>query len=85
MTRTQMYLTPKQHRALKSEAARAGVSMTELLRRIVDAHLLHGRGGRRPAKERILSFVALGGSGRSDVSENHDRALDEALRAGPSR
>lgn len=85
MTRTQVYLTPKQHRALKKEAAREGVSMTELLRRLVDAHLLGGRDKRRPAKERILAFVALGESGRKDVSANHDRMLDEALRGGSSR
>lgn len=81
MTRTQVYLTPKQHRALKREAAREGVSMTEMLRRIVDLHLLGPRDRRRPPKELVLSFVALGESGRKDVSENHDRELDEALRA----
>ncbi len=85
MTRTQVYLTPKQHRALKREAARERVSMTEILRRIVDLHLLGRRGAGRPAKDLILSFVALGESGRGDVSANHDRALDEALRAGPPR
>jgi hypothetical protein len=85
MTRTQVYLTPKQHRALKREAARQRVSMTEVLRRILDEHLLGHRGGGPPAKELILSFVALGESGREDVSANHDRALDEALRAGSPR
>ncbi len=85
MTRTQVYLTPKQHRALKKAAAREGVSMTELLRRMVDKHLLGRWGTRRPPKELVLSLVALGESGSRDVSENHDRALDEALLAGTSR
>lgn len=85
MTRTQVYLTPKQHRALKKEAVHEGVSMTEVLRRIVDLHLLGRRRGRRPAKELILSFVGLGESGKADVSANHDKALDEALRAGSAR
>ncbi|HEX5136911.1 MAG TPA: CopG family transcriptional regulator [Planctomycetota bacterium] len=86
MTRTQVYLTPQQHRALKREAEREGVSMTEVLRRILDQHLLGRRtAGRAPKKDLILSFVCLGESGRTDVSANHDRALDEALRAGPPR
>ena len=86
MTRTQVYLTARQHRALKKEAAREGVSMTELLRRILDQHLLGRAAARRPVrKELVLSFVGLGESGRTDTSRNHDRALDEALRAGMSR
>jgi len=85
MRRTQVYLTPKQHRALKREAARAGVSMTEMLRRILDLHLLGRRGAGRPAKELVLSFVALGESGSAHVSASHDHALDEALRAGSPR
>ena len=85
MRRTQVYLTPKQHRALKREAAREGVSMTEMLRRIVDLHLLGRRGTGCPVKELVLSFVALGESGREDASASHDRALGEALRAGLTR
>lgn len=85
VTRTQVYLTPKQHRALKREASRQRVSMTEILRRILDMHLLGLGSGGRPAKELVLSFVALGESGRKDVSASHDRALDEALRAGSPR
>ncbi len=85
MRRTQVYLTPKQHRALKREAAREGVSMTEIVRRILDLRLLARRGAGRPAKELVLSFVALGESGRADVSASHDRALVVALRAGTPR
>ena len=85
MTRTQIYLTPKQHRALKKEAAREGISMTEFLRRLVDVRLFGRNAGGPPEKELVLAFVALGESGRSDVSANHDRALDEALRAGTPR
>ena len=85
MMRTQVYLTLKQHRALKGEAARERISMTEMLRRIIDQHLFGRRASKRPKKELILSFIGLGESGRTDVSRNHDRALDEALRAGPPR
>lgn len=79
MRRTQVCPTPKQRRALKKEAARDGVSMTEIVRRILDLHLLGRRGAGRPAKELLLSFVALGQGGRADVSANHDGALDDAL------
>jgi hypothetical protein len=85
MIRTQVYLTPKQHRGLKRQAAREGISMTELLRRVLDAHLEAPSSRVLPSKESILSFVGLGESDRDDVSEIHDQALSEALRAGPPR
>ena len=85
MVRTQMYLTPTQHRALKREAAREGVSMTEMLRRIVNAFLKGRRGVTGFPKEAVMSFIGLGSSGRSDTAERHDTALDEAFRAGSLR
>ena len=85
MVRTQVYLTPAQHRALKRAAAQEAVSMTEMLRRIVDTHLRGGRGVTSFSKEAVLSFIGLGASGRSDTSERHDEVLREALRAGPVR
>jgi hypothetical protein len=85
MVRTQVYLTPGQHRALKRQAAREKVSMTEMLRRIVDTHIRGGRGVTAFSKEAVLSFIGIGASGRSDTSEHHDEALKEALRAGPVR
>jgi hypothetical protein len=42
MIRTQVYLSPAQHRALKREAKAAGISMTELVRQIV-ADRVEGR------------------------------------------
>jgi hypothetical protein len=80
MIRTQMYLTPEQHRALKTEARRSGVSMTEQLRRILEAHFRGAAGLTAVSKERILCFVGLGESGRADTAEHHDSALNEALR-----
>ena len=85
MVRTQVYLTAAQHRALKKEASREGVSMTEMLRRILGEHL-HGRRGMRAfRKEAVLSFIALGASGSSSTSERHDEALDEGFRGGALR
>ena len=81
MVRTQVYLPASNHRAVRDEARRAGVSMTELVRRIVQQHLT-GRGGVTVfRKDAVLSFVGLGRSGRARVSERHDEALDKAFRA----
>ena len=85
MVRTQVYLTAAQHRALKKEAAAQGISMTELLRRILDAHLRGHRGLESFSKEAVLSFIGLGASGRTDTSGNHDAALDEAFRGDALR
>jgi hypothetical protein len=81
--RTQVYFPPAQLRALKHEAKRAGLSVTELVRRLVADHLADRRGVAKFRKQEVLSFVALGrGRARkAAVSERHDEALDEAFRA----
>jgi hypothetical protein len=85
MIRTQIYLSPAQHRALKREAKTAGVSMTELVRQMVTDRVEGRRFPRVHGKEEILEFVGLGNSGASNTSEDHDRALDDAFRAGDLR
>ena len=80
-----MYLTPESLRALRREAKGAGISLTELLRRIVAAHVQGRAGVEAFSKEAVLSFVALGRSGREDGSERHDAVLDEAFRGGALR
>jgi hypothetical protein len=85
MIRTQIYLSPSQHRALKREAKASGISMTELVRQIV-ADRVEGRQVLHVHdKEEIMRFVGLGDSGAGSTSEDHDRALDEAFRAGDLR
>jgi hypothetical protein len=85
VVRTQVYLSRAQHRALKRAAKREGVSMTELLRRVLDQYFEGRRGTAAFGKDAVLSFVALGSSGRSDTSERHDEALDEAFDVGAVR
>lgn len=77
MVRTQVYFSEEQHRALRRAAKREGLSMTALLRRMVDREL-----GKRQdyAKDAVMALADLGRSGRSDISENHDEALAEAFR-----
>ncbi len=79
LKRTQIYLEPKQHCQLKKAAAERGISMAELLRRILNQYLHN-----QQPEEAYLRIVSLGKSGRTDVSEQHDRYLAEALYQGRS-
>jgi predicted transcriptional regulator len=83
MHRTQVYLSPEQHRRLAEQAAREGVSLAALVRRAV-AEYLDRREFRPPAaRDAYLRIVGLGSSGQSDVAERHDHYLAEALSRGP--
>lgn len=84
MQRTQIYLPPAHHRALRTEARQRGIPMTEVLRRLVADHVAR-RGLSSVPKEAVLRFVALGRGGRGDAAARHDEALDEAFRAGALR
>jgi hypothetical protein len=80
MVRTQVYLTEEQHRALRDAARRKGISMTALLRRMVERELVGKAAEPAHGKDAFMAFVGLGRSGRSDISEKHDEALAEAFR-----
>ena len=77
--RAQLYLDPAEHEALKRKATEEGVSMSELLRRIVKACLGLGKPRGSP-EEGLMRLVGIGESGLSDVSERHDEYLARALR-----
>jgi hypothetical protein len=85
IVRTQVYLPAETHRLLRREARSAGVSMTELVRRVLARHVHAHHGVEAISKDAVLAFVALGRSGRSTGSATHDHVLDEALRAGSLR
>ncbi len=74
LTRTQIYLEPEQHRLLKKEAAARGISLAELLRQAAWEHLRV-----EPTQKDFLGLVALGKSGKSNVSEEHDRHIAEGM------
>ena len=78
MVRTQIQLTEAQADALRREAAGRGVSMAEIIRAAVDAHLA---GGGASVRERALRAIGGFRSGRADVSENHDDHLADAFEA----
>lgn len=73
LKRTQIYLEPEQHYRLKREANQKDISLSELIRQIVREHYK----GNQP--EENASIVGLGKSGKSDVSERHDRYLEEEI------
>jgi len=81
MVRTQIQLTEAQAEALKSLAAREGRSMADLIRSSVDS-LLQGVGhvSRAERRKRGLSVVGRYRSAPPDLSEGHDRYLEEASR-----
>ena len=82
--KTQVYLTPKQHRALSRDARRRGVSLAALIRDLADGYLDRPTDG-RPTPAAIRGITKLGRSGVSTTSRDHHRALDDALRRAPVR
>lgn len=80
MVRTQIQLTEEQARRLKERAAAEGMSMAELIRRSVDALLADTVAvSEEERRRRALAVIGRFRSGLSDLAENHDRYLAEAL------
>lgn len=77
MIRTQVQLTEEQANVLKRVAAERGVSMAEVLRELVDAHLTEPPAHERRA--RAIEVVGRHRSGRHDLSREHDREIAEAV------
>jgi hypothetical protein len=80
VVRTQVYFSEEQHRALRRAANREGISMTALLRRMVEREILGRATPPDYSKDAIMAFVGLGSAEPDDISERHDEALDEAFR-----
>lgn len=79
MVRTQIQLTERQAKALKSLAKERRVSMAELIRQSIEAYLKTVP--TVDMAERKRRAVAIAGKFRSSVSDlgaNHDRYLAEA-------
>ena len=64
----QIYLEPSQDRALASMAQKQGVSKAAIIRLSLNKYLSEIPVREDPA----LNIVALGKSGRGDISETHD-------------
>jgi hypothetical protein len=79
-SRTQITLTPDQHRSARARSAALGISLTEYIRRLVDADL-----GGGTATADVSDVFDLGDSGGSAVAADKDRLLAEALMSEPRR
>lgn len=84
-SRTMVYLDPEQLQVLKAEAKAQRISLAELIRRLVKQYLEERQGSPAVPREAYLKIVALGSSGRQDVSDRHDAYLGEALRCEHAR
>lgn len=84
-TRTMVYLDSEELQALRMEAAKKGISLAELMRRLVRLYLEKGKSAFPTPPKAYLRIVGLGSSGRKDISERHDRYLAEALRREHAR
>lgn len=86
MIRTQIQFNERQLEALRRQAAREHASVSELVRRAVDAWI---ECKREPSVEEVRRrAIAVAGrfaSAQGDVAEHHDDYLADAFGQGPSQ
>jgi hypothetical protein len=75
-----VYLDAGQLQALRAEAKAYGISLAELMRRLVSEHLEARKVSASSPREAYLQIIGLGSSGRNDIADRHDAFLAEALR-----
>jgi Arc/MetJ-type ribon-helix-helix transcriptional regulator len=82
MVRMQVQFGEQQLCRLREQAAAEHASVSEIVRRAVDAWM-EGRGQPTPAELRRRAIGAAGtfASGRSDVAEQHDDYLADAFQS----
>lgn len=80
LTRTIVSLERAQLRALKARARAQGISVAELVRRLIGESLKEGRPSAAVPASTYEWIVALGSSGRADIGDRHDALLGDALR-----
>ncbi len=76
MVRTQIYLPPEIHRRAKAKAIDLGISLTELVRRLLARELDQGR-----EESDISRIFDLGDSGGSDIARYKHEYVGEAVEA----
>jgi hypothetical protein len=81
MIRTHIQLTEQQARRLRAQARERGVSLAEMIRRLVDRGLTQEAGGRARLYQQAARVVGRfpDTRGARNVARDHDRYLDEAL------
>jgi hypothetical protein len=79
LVKTQIYLEVEQQKILKDLAKQESISFSGLIRQTIDQYiaLFKIATDRKPRKK--LSIIGIGASGLTDVSENHDKYVGEAI------
>jgi hypothetical protein len=79
LVKTQIYLEVEQQKILKDLAKQEHISFSGLIRQTIDQYiaLFKIATDRKPRKK--LSIIGIGASGLTDVSENHDKYVGEAI------
>ena len=77
--RTMVYLDPEELGALRAEAKASGISLAELLRRLVRQYIEQRGAVAKPSPESYRRIIGLGSSGKSDIADRHDAYLGQAL------
>jgi hypothetical protein len=78
MKSTQIYLSEAEHAALHRAAVRGGVSMTAVIRDLIEKHLLANE---TPPTD-LTPLIGAAGPGRpTDVATQKQQMLDEAIYA----
>ena len=72
MHRTQILLEEEQHRLLGIEARKRGISVSALVRKLVDTHF---QGGRQPQADPLESIIGMGSGTGEAVGRDHNRYL----------
>jgi len=81
MVRTQIQLTEGQAKALKRLTQSRHLSIAELIRQAVDGLIKSGAVvDIEERRKRAIDIVGRFGSGKRDISREHDRYLAEAFR-----
>jgi len=81
MVKTQDQLTKEQYTVLKELSKKNRESIATLIRKAVDQFLLKRRTDRAALYRQALSVVGKYEAGTGDISQEHDRYLEEAFRS----
>ena len=74
MKRTQVYLDEREYEAVREASFKARISISALIRRLVDQHLLGQRSRRKTARD-LLALSGLIHETKPDVAKRHDDYL----------
>lgn len=79
LTKTPVYLESEQQKMLKKLAKKERISVSGLIRQLVDQYISLIKINSGKVRRKRLSIIGIGDSGLTDVSENHDKYVGEAV------